>query len=209
MSYSKTFLFLLFIGLLSSCASSYKPIDPSSFNYLSNDINNGVTVSYRYDLLDKKYAKKESKNNTKLIAVKITNTSEKDWTVGKDLQFVYDNGQDVFLLETQAIFKTLKQSPASYLWYLLLTPTQFNTTKTNSYGVTEQTSSFPIGVIIGPGIAGGNIIAASTANKKFKNDLNEYNLLGKTIKKGTTVYGLLGLQSSGYHSIRILLKNNE
>jgi hypothetical protein len=80
---------------------------------------------------------------------------------------------------------------------------QFYTTSTNSNGYTEQTSSFPIGIIIGPGIAGGNMLAASSANKKFKQDLLDYNLLGKKIKPGETVYGLLGIRSKIYNSIYI------
>jgi hypothetical protein len=33
---------------------------------------------------------------------------------------------------------------------------------------------------------GGNMIAASSANKKFNTDLNDYDLNGKTIKSGET-----------------------
>jgi hypothetical protein len=49
-----------------------------------------------------------------------------------------------------------------------LSPTQFMKTETNSYGFTETSSSFPIGLILGPGLAGGNMIAASSANKKIQ-----------------------------------------
>lgn len=56
----------------------------------------------------------------------------------------------------------------------------------------------PIGLIIGPGIAAGNLIAASSANKKFKNDLREYSLQGKRIPKGETVYGLIEIRANNY-----------
>jgi len=49
------------------------------------------------------------------------------------------------------------------------------------------------------------MLAASTANKKFKQDLLDYNLLGKKIKPGETVYGLLGIRSKMYNSIYIKL----
>jgi hypothetical protein len=70
------------------------------------------------------------------------------------------------------IIQTVKQSPASYLWYLLLTPVQFysgsTTTSNGYYTETKPANSFPIGLIVGPGLAGGNMIAASSANKNFK-----------------------------------------
>lgn len=206
MKLKKTLVLSLLYLFFSSCASSYKNIDPSKFNYISNDKNEKVTFSYKYDILNKKYSKKEAKNDVKLVAVKVTNSSENELIIGDNLELIYGDGNQLTLLENKEIFKSLKQSPASYLWYLLLTPTQFYTTSTNSNGYTEQTSSFPIGVIIGPGIAGGNMLAASTANKKFKQDLLDYNLLGKKIKPGETVYGLLGIRSKMYNSIYTKLK---
>lgn len=206
MKFKKILVLSLLYLFFSSCASGYKNIYPSKFNYISNDKNEKVTFSYKYDILNKKYSKKEAKNDVKLVAVKVTNSSENKLIIGDNLELIYGDGNPLILLENKEIFKSLKQSPASYLWYLLLTPTQFYTTSTNSNGYTEQTSSFPIGIIIGPGIAGGNMLAASAANKKFKQDLLDYNLLGKKIKPGETVYGLLGIRSKIYNSIYIKLK---
>ena len=202
----KISLVLAFAVLLNSCAGGYKKINPKMSYYASKSIENNILFEYKYASLEKKYRKKAEKNGINILSVKITNNTEKDITFGKDFKLVRDNGNDVFIIETEKLFRTVKQSPASYLWYLLLTPTQFYTTSTNSNGYTEQTSSFPIGIIIGPGIAGGNMLAASTANKKFKQDLLDYNLLGKKIKPGETVYGLLGIRSKMYNSIYTKLK---
>ena len=51
---------LLFIGIsmLTSCASGYKMINPKTIHYISNDQFAEVKLEYKYDLLDKKYAKK-------------------------------------------------------------------------------------------------------------------------------------------------------
>lgn len=206
MKFKSFFVLSLIYLFFSSCASNYKNIDPTKFNYISNDKNGEVTFSYKYDILNKKYSKKEAKNNVKLIAVKVTNSSEKELIIGDNLELIYGDGNALALLENKEIFQSLKQSPASYLWYLLLTPTQLYTTSTNSNGYTEQTSSFPVGLILGPGIAGGNMLAASAANKKFKQNLLDYNLLGKKIKQGETIYGLLGIRSKNYNSIYIKLK---
>lgn len=192
--------------LLSNCASSYKKIAPETLNYSSKSNLNSIVLEYKYDLLNKKYKKKESNNNIKLVAIKITNNSNFDYVFGNNINLSYENGDSVLMLENEQTFQIIRQKPASYLWYLLLAPIQFNSgTTSKSYGQTEPTNSFPIGLILGPGIAAGNMIAASDANKNFKNDLTKYSLIGKTIKKGETAYGLLGIQSRGYESLKLKL----
>ena len=47
------------------------------------------------------------------------------------------------------------------------------------------------------------MIAASSANKNFKNELIQFDLNGKTIKQGETVYGLIGSNSNSYDSLKI------
>ncbi len=198
-------LTLLFFGIASvtSCASAYKMIAPKSINYISINETDNVKLEYKYDLLDKKYAKKELKKGVKLVAVKITNNSGKDLTLGKDTKFTYENGAEVYVIENGKAFNTLKQSPASYLWYLLLTPVNLYTTETNSNGFQEQTSSTPIGLILGPGLAGGNMIAAGSANKKFKEEMLAYNLNGTIIKNGETKFGLIAIKSNSFDALKL------
>lgn len=178
-------------------------ISPKSINYLSSNKSDDVLLEYKYDLLHKKYAKKEEKKDLKLVAVKVTNNSDRDLTFGKDLKLTYENGSEIYILDNNSAFKMLKQSPASHLFYLLLTPVNLYTTKTNSYGLQEETSSTPIGLILGPGLAAGNMIAAGSANKKFNNEMLEYNINGKVIPKGETVYGLIGIKSESFNSIKV------
>ncbi|RTY99499.1 hypothetical protein EKM02_09940 [Flavobacterium sp. RSP49] len=203
MKLTKIIFLLSTIIALNSCASAYKSIHPASLNYISNNILHGVTLEYKYDLLNKKYAKKETKKGLRIVAIKVKNDTEKDLVFGKDIKLNFESGNELYLLENEKTFKSLKQSPASYLFYLLLSPIQFFTTKTNSNGMTEQTSSTPIGLIIGPGLALGNMIVASNANKKFKTELNDYSINGKIIKKGETVFGLITFQSDNYGAIKV------
>jgi hypothetical protein len=210
----KTFqntLLLAVLLLLTSCASKYYKINPETENYISKSSENNITLEYKYNTLGKKYSKKELQNGVKTVSVKITNNSEKDIVLGTDFRFTYENGDGVTLLDANYIFKTLKQSPASYLWYLLLSPLQLysgtKTTQNGSYVITEPKSSFPIGLILGPGIALGNMIAAGDANNNFKNDLTEFDLINKTIRKGETVYGIIGIRSNQYDSIKIKTLN--
>lgn len=199
---------LLFIAIstLTNCASGYKMIEPKSINYISTHETNNVRLEYKYDLLDKKYAKKELKKGVKLIAIKITNNSDKDLMFGEGAKLTYMNGTEIFVMENNNVFQTLKQSPATYLWYLLLTPVNFYTYSTNSYGGQEMTSSTPIGLILGPGLAGGNMIVASSANKKFKNEMLDFNINGTIIKKGETKYGLIGIKADSFDSLKLKIK---
>lgn len=202
----KSLKFILVVSgalLLNSCASGFKEINPKTLNYNSNTTNNSVTMEYKYDLLSKKYAKKEEKNGIKLVAVKIKNNSGRDLVFGKDLKLAYSDGEELYTLENNTIYKSLKQSPGPYLWYLLLSFLTYNTTSTNAYGVQEITSSTPIGLVIGPGIAGGNMIVASSANKKFQTELSKYTMNGTSLKNGETTYGLIGIKSNNYDAIKI------
>ncbi|WP_067144999.1 hypothetical protein [Pseudotamlana agarivorans] len=194
------------VSMLTNCASGYKEIQLKSINYISKNEDSDIILEYKYDLLDKKYAKKETKRGVKLVAVRITNNSEKDIIFGRDVKLGYVNGHELYVMDNDKVYKTLKQSPASYLWYLLLTPINFYTYETNSYGGQETTSSFPIGLILGPGIAGGNMIASANANKKFKTQMLDYNLNGTVIKSGEIKHGLIGIEADTYEALTLTVQ---
>lgn len=199
----KVVLVILLVGSLGSCASGYKMIGPAGLDYKSVKEDNGVKFEYKYDLLKKKkYAKKEEKKGVKIVAVKITNTSGRDLTFGKDLILSYENGNAINIVDNDYAFDMLKQKTATYLLYLLLMPVNLTRTETNN-GFTETENIFPVGLILGPGIAGGNMIAAGSANKKFKQELMDYDINGKVIKDGDTEVGLIGIQTDSYDALML------
>ncbi|WP_396601974.1 hypothetical protein [Algibacter sp. R77976] len=200
----KLSLLIVVVISLFSCASTYKTIYPNTVNYLSESKVEGLKLEYKYDLLDKKYAKKEVKKGVKLVALKITNNTDRDLIVGKDFSLVYANGSDVNILDLEKTFVSLKQSPATHLLYLLLTPLNLYTTESQN-GFQQTTSSTPIGLVIGPGLAAGNMIAAGSANKKFKNEISENNIYGSVIKKGETKVGLVGIKSFSHDALKLKL----
>ena len=202
----KISLLLIGISLLSSCASGYKMIEPENINYISSNETNNVVFQYKYDLLENKYAKKELKKEVKLVAIKITNNSGKDIMFGKEAKLTYENGQEIYVMDNDKVYKLLKQSPASYLWYLLLTPVNLYTSKPSPNGYQQETSSTPIGLILGPGLAGGNMIVANSANNKFKEELFEYNMIGTVIKNGETKYGLIGIETDSFDSLKLKIE---
>jgi len=199
-------LFILAIILLvsNSCASNYRTINPKIISYVSKTTNgsNDILLEYKYDLLYKKYKRKETKHDLRIVAVKITNLYEQDLVLGKDLNLTYTDGANIPLLSSKEIYREIKQHSGLYLLYLLLTPMQFNITTSNSNGG-NNTQSFPIGFLVGPGLAAGNMIKASSSNRQFNNDLKMYNLKDRTIKKGETTYGLIGIRSSNYDALNL------
>ncbi len=194
----KVALLSIVVVTLTNCASGYKMIAPKTINYYSTDEVNNVKLEYKYDLLEKKYAKKEVNKGVKVVAVKLTNNSDKDVIFGKDITLAYENGTEIFVMENDKVFKALKQQSGFYLFYLLLTPMNFYTTENG-----RQTSSTPIGLVVGPGLAGGNMIAAGSANTKFKEELLAYNIIGTIIKKGETKYGLIGIKADSHDALKL------
>jgi hypothetical protein len=197
----KTILILLTILTLSNCASSYKAINPKSINYISKSESKNVKLEYKYNLLNKKYTKKELDEKVSIVAIKITNNSGKDLLFGNNIKLTYENGNEIYIMENDKVFKTIKQNSTPNLLYFLLTPLTFTVSATGS-----EPKSFPIGYVIGPGLALGNIIVSETANKKFKNEMLEYNINGTLIKKNETKYGLIGIISNSFESIKLKIE---
>ncbi len=193
-----------FVIILSGCAATYKPINPPTLNYNSHDLQDGIWLSYKYDVLrekgNRKYAKKEDKKGVKLIAIKITNNTDTVINVGKDAAF-YSGQNQIFPMEPMAIKESIKQIVPGYLPYLLLTFTNLYVTKSTYYSVTTET--YPIGLVLGPTITIGNMAVAGSANKNMLNELYDYNILSRDIQKGETVYGIIGVRDMGYIPISV------
>jgi len=183
--------------------------NPKMVNYTNHNIDDGIGFSYRFDVLhearNKIYAKHEKNNNIKLVAVKITNNTGAKLNLASDVQF-YSGVNPINPLEPETIIMEIKQGVPIYLLYLLLTPTNVYKTETTN-GITEQKSIFPIGLILGPSISIGNMIAASQANNHCKQELIENSIL-KELEVGESTYGLVGFRGIGYDQITLKLKKN-
>ncbi|MEN8124508.1 MAG: hypothetical protein ABFR32_05200 [Bacteroidota bacterium] len=190
--------------LLTSCASAYKEISPNTQNYLSSNEDDGVLLQYKYDVLKKKkYYKKEAKKGIKVVSLKITNKTNDELIFGKDIKLVNSQGIDLLLASNSETYDILKQKSGLYFLYLLLGFVSVNTF--DEYGNIDN--SIPVGLVIGPGVALGNFFVANTANKKLKGELTSYDLYGKTIKSGETVYGMIGIKAESAETINIKVIN--
>lgn len=195
-------LFLSSSLLVSSCASSFKSINPEKVPYSYTSKESSVQYSYAYDVLamkgNRKYVKKERKHGLRVVAVKIVNTTDQTLRLNDNLKLMVGNNQTVPVAPTISA-KELKQGVSIYLLYLLLNFT-IGGTPTTTNGVTTTTGGTTIPS--GPFIAGGNMIVAASANKNLKTELLRYNLVDKDIAPGQTVYGLVTLHTLSTDPIR-------
>lgn len=202
---NKRFLFLylsiFLIFIISSCASSYKPINPKALVYDVKSTD-GVGFGYRYDVLafrgNNKYAKREFKKNIRLVAIKIENQSDKVMRLGENFN-LYAGPNMIQPISPEILHMELKQGVAIYLLYSLIWYTQG---ECDEYGNCETTLILPVGIPISI----GNMVVAGGANSQFKNELLMNNLLTKEINPGDTAYAIVGVSNSGFLPLSIQMK---
>jgi hypothetical protein len=202
--FTKSFCLLGMLVFLGSCASTYKPIIPENINYTAKTELDQVLLEYKYDVLlerrNKKYAKREKKRFVQVAAVKITNNSDQAITIGENTAFIA--GTNHFTpLDPTITHSQLKQGVPIYLLYLLMSNGQLITEETYVNGVKTGQKSFPIGLILGPGLTAFNMIKAGSANQNFLAELQRYQLQNKKIFPGETVYGLVSIPNSSYNPL--------
>ena len=195
--------FSILAVLVSSCASSYKAINPSSLNFPDGGADSNF--SYKYNVLkqanNKKLARKEDKTQIRVVAIKIINNTGKTLKYGYNYK-IYSGNTEVPVLPISEVTSSINQSAPIYLFYLLLTPARF-------YVSTETTqSSTPIGYVLGPGLAALNVGIAAAANKNFKKEMEANNILDKEIRIGETAYGMIGIRNTDYAPLSLKIINN-
>lgn len=191
--------------LLTNCASSYYNITPHIITYTSKNVTDDVLFEYKYDVLHKKYKKREAKHDLRLVAVKITNLRERDLVFGKDINLSYDNGNVIKLVSKADLFRDIKQPTGVYGLYFLLSFLRLDINTSNQQGF-QTADSYPVGLVIGPGIAIGNMVKSGSSNRRFKKELDEFYLLDKVIKKGETVYGLIGFNANNFDALKLKIE---
>jgi len=192
-------LMLAFILLIGGCAQSYYPLKPSKVTYNTSNNLEEISLNYRYDLLyekgNYKFSKKEKTHAMKLVAVKITNNTDRIINIGNNAAF-YNGNVMIYPMDAISIKNNLKQSVSPYLFYLLFTPLTFSFN--NSHPV-------PVGLVLGPLLAGGNLLGASTANTNLYNELVQNDILNRDFQVGETVFGLVGFRNLDYAPLTIKL----
>jgi hypothetical protein len=190
------------ILIFTSCAATYKRINPPLVKYPA--IDEAGTFSYQYDVIrragNKKLAKKELKAYMHVVAIKIYNNTGQTLEYGKNYK-IFSGIHEAALLGPQITGDIVKQKSGYHLFYLLFTTMTLNTDDGTGNG-----SSIPIGLVIGPALAFGNMAVAATANKRFRSELVAFDIENKVIAPGETVYGLITLRENGHLPLTLKMR---
>lgn len=209
----KLYFFSAFlIVFLSSCASTYRSVDPKNIGFYEKKSNDSIDFSYKYRILDdagnKKYAKRQDLKSTQLVAFKITNNTKETISYGTDFT-IFKGDYEVPLIDTKKLYANLKQGELDYLLFFLLglaNGYRKETTTVNGRVTSEKTEFIPIGIIIGPILGIGNLAYANSQNAKFLKELNENDISKAILKPGETRNFLVGLSVMKDEPLKIGLK---
>ncbi len=175
----KTALYIFSISiLLTSCAHNFYNFGIYESNFGDSYLSDGLTFAYKYHILNEtsnpSYATKEASSPIKLLAVKITNRTARTIRISDDIIFLKNN--QIIQPSTSDLFlKNVEQNSPIYILYLALTPLKL------THATHTSIQSYPIGLILGPALAFGNIFTASNANSKLLNTINQYDVLSRWI----------------------------
>ena len=165
-----------------------------------------MQVGYHYNVLtekgNKKFARKEEKNHISLVALKVTNNTDRPLTYGKDMQ-LYSGAMPISIMDQEIVFKSLRQQAPLFLLYLMLLPTNLTISPESTNGGMPDATVIPVGYALGPGLAIGNMMMASSNNKVFRTELSMYDLTDRQIAPGETVYGLVGLSFASFSQLEM------
>lgn len=194
-----TYLTALLI-LFSSCASKYNPITIDNLNYRTDkkgsDIEYAVNTNVLMEFDNNKYANKALKKDVSIIAIELTNHTDKTLDLDRDLQFLSGNNP-INPVDMEVAHSLIKQ-PAGLYWLWGLLWASFSSCDNNDCSYIP----IPIGLLIG----GINSSKANKANGFFLDKLTQDDLLQKEVKSGETVRGLLCIKRNEMIGLSIQLK---
>jgi hypothetical protein len=190
---------LVFAIALSSCARTYHAINPAVWNYdNSKVIADNVIISYRYDVQNavqnKPYARKETKKNLKLLAIRIENNSKSPIQFKKE-NFVIktNNGRDIKIVDPLLYTKKIRQYSETFVLFYGLAGIGYQWGEINGESYSQFTYNF-IPLIIGV----GNAIFGEISNGKQKEEILEKQIFDKTILPGERFYGIITIEEVSF-----------
>lgn len=201
--------YVLIVLFLSSCASTYRLVDPPSLYYEKLPTNDKVEIEFCNDVLflkqNRKYYKRQIRNGLSIFAVKVKNISNNDITIGSDIK-LFVNQKEIEIIDQLEVIRATKQGVWEYFLYSILFLIYTNTdteTYTNngqtSVSDNSKTTFIPFGFFIGL----GNVIYAASQNKKFSDEFLKYSAANNIIKTAETKYFIICTNSFGDRKISI------
>lgn len=197
-----SFLVLIMILFLFSCAKQYHNIKTSELVYSDVYVNNGVILEYSYNVLElsgnKKYNSRADANCFQLVAVRLTNTTERKINIGRDIEFFELEGKVKFANPSE-ISSHVKQYPLLNLLYLPLLAIPIKIHNGKEEKVYRIGALFSVPMIY-------NMVISKAANLDFEKDLNRNYILNRDIEVGQSISGVIGYYSCRKKNIRIEVK---
>ena len=182
--------------LITGCASGYHAINPPALNFTSTSGDSVIAVEYQTNLLTGKYLKREISSDVYLVAVKITNNSTHDISFTNNLK-IFSGEEEVMPIPLNRFYDATQQNPDKSLNFLFLAPLNvysFSETTQGNQVTSQKNRFYPVGIIVAPALALGNMAGAKGANKKFKKELEENDISDRIIPAGHSEYGLIAVK---------------
>jgi hypothetical protein len=185
----------LFCLLFVSCIPQYKSIKPEGMQYPDKNSFDGVNIIA--DTLAWPMNKAD-KNGYVFVPVKIVNNDSIEYYISKDMLTVYNDYQLAEVIPSSTYYNKTKQHVTGY--YLLGGVGVLGFLGISSEGVMPSYKN-PLGYFLIP--AAGYIYKAHRCNKKLRNDIECYDILGKTIPSHSTNYGYLCISAQKINGLMI------
>jgi hypothetical protein len=202
-------LALLFTG----CASTFKPVNRQSLRYQPSTLSPEIDFAYSRNALsdsrNAKYDRRAASTRTDIVAVKLQNKTDHPLSVKDDLTF-FSGGKMVEPAEAGPAIRRIRQSPGAYCLFLIMAPANIYGSSTScTDGNCHSSFAFiPVGIIIGPILAGINAAVASSANDGFRKEIQGHDLWDKTLAPGDTATGYLVFPNSNQKTLVARLKTS-
>tara|TARA_B110000971_G_C20027772_1_gene509807 strand:+ start:2367 stop:3293 length:927 start_codon:yes stop_codon:yes gene_type:complete len=192
----KSIIVFVFITILTSCASSFKTINPKNQEFSHRIETKGLTVEYNPNILkhskNTRFQKKADKKNISFIVGKFTNTSSDTLNLGENVIF------NIEKTSTNESYSTLKQRPWTYFLALISAGFTIGSQSNSGYlGINPLALIYSI----------PNSIIATIANKKMKKELKKYDLKNINVPPKESKYGLISYNTKNSESLNIEMIN--
>jgi hypothetical protein len=197
--------------LLAGCASTFKPVNRQGLLYKSSTLSPEIEFAYSRNAMrdsrNSKYDRTALSSRTDIVAVKFQNKTDHPLSVKDDLTY-FIGSKVVEPAEAATAIVHVRQKPAKYCLFLLMAPANIYGSSTScTDGECHSSLAFiPIGIIIGPVLAGINAAIASSANDGFRKEIQEHDLWGKTLAPGDSASGYLVFPNSSQKPLMARLK---
>lgn len=195
----KLFQLLVITVLFSGCARTYHAIRPEIYNYDNKKfVTEELNVSYFYDVQNhsrnKRYARKERKQDFKLMAIKVENNSDSILILTRDNFYIKTaSGRDIKIVAPEMYTKLVRQYSETFVLFYGIAGIGYTWGEENGEKFSKVTYS-PLPLIIGV----GNAIYAGISNSNQKKNLIEKDIFNKPIYPKSSIYGLIAISESGF-----------